>query len=168
MRIVRPRAVVLTVLSAILLGAGCAATPTTSWQPGPTSAAASGSTSPAASPAASPSGGSGTSDTTQEMWREVQAYLAQHVAVLGADGRAWSLGLRDEDVAAADGDHPAIMVVLTFTPPVGGSARAATLRYDAVTHRVASHYVLVYRQVDGERIPLGRLQSPATDLPLPD
>jgi len=111
---------------------------------------------------------SGTSDTTREMWREVQAYLAQHVAVLGADGRAWSLGLRDEDVAAADGDHPAIMVVLTFTPPVGGSARAATLRYDAVTHRVASQYVLVYRHVDGERIPLGRLQSPATDLPLPD
>ncbi|MGP1675229.1 MAG: hypothetical protein ACTS8Z_08460 [Candidatus Limnocylindrales bacterium] len=71
MRFTRPRSVLLTVLAAVLLGAGCGAAPTTYWVPGPTSGpAASGSAAPTtpasspAAPAASPSGGSGTSDTT--------------------------------------------------------------------------------------------------------
>jgi hypothetical protein len=46
--------------------------------------------------------------------------------------------------------------------------RGATLRYDVVTHKVASHNVLVYfRKAPGaDARPLVRLQAPATTVVL--
>lgn len=93
-------------------------------------------------------------------------YIAQHAGVTGADGRAWVAEVRGvhlDDVA----DHAVLAATLVFTPPAGASAKAARLRYDAVSHRVASHYVLVYRLEGGGRVPLGRLQPPAVTLSLP-
>ena len=96
---------------------------------------------------------------------DLPRYLNQHVGVLGADGQPWIA--RIEDTGAADGDHPAIAIKMSFGPPPGALARPASLRYDAVTHRVASHYALVYRRVGDQLVPLGRLQSPAITLNLP-
>ena len=89
-------------------------------------------------------------------------YLIQHAGVMGDDGRAWEVEVRD-----VRDSHAALAATLTFTPAAGGSARASSLCYDAVTHRVASHYVLVYRRDGHALVPLGRLQSPTTTLRLP-
>ena len=97
---------------------------------------------------------------------EAGRYIAQHAGVTGADGRAWAAAVRDvhpDDVA----DHPVLAATLVFTPPAGASAKAVRLRYDAVSHRIASHYVLVYRRDGGALAPLGRLQPPAVTLGLP-
>lgn len=96
---------------------------------------------------------------------ETGDYLAAHVAVIGADGRAWTSTI--VSLRADDGDHPALAAMLAFAPTEGGSSRATSLRYDAVTHRIASHHVLVYRCVGEALVPLGRLQAPATTLRLP-
>ena len=96
---------------------------------------------------------------------ELSRYLGKHVGVIGADGQSWLA--KFEDMASADGEHPVIVIVLSFTPPPGASALPASLRYDAVNHRVTSHYALVYRRAGDKLVPLGRLQSPATVLKLP-
>jgi hypothetical protein len=95
-------------------------------------------------------------------------YISDHASIVGSDGAPWTAELKD--VASADGrngEHPIIVVLLAFTPSPGASARPARLRYDAVNHRVASHYVLVYRRLGEDTVPLGRLQSPDRELPLP-
>lgn len=104
-------------------------------------------------------------DTQADISAELFRYLKQHVSVVGADGQPWLA--KFEDMASADGEHLVIVIVLSFTPPPGASSSPASLRYDAVTHRVASHYALVYHRVGEKLIPLGRLQSPATTLKLP-
>jgi hypothetical protein len=96
--------------------------------------------------------------------RGADRYVGDHADIVGADGRTWTAAVGP--VAAARG-HPGVVVELLFRPPTGASTRAASLRYDAVNHRVASHHVLVYRR-DGDALaPLGRLQSPVTELKLP-
>ena len=95
---------------------------------------------------------------------EVSRYLRDHVAIVGADGQVWRASLGD--VAHVDGDHPAMTAEMSFSAPPGASAIPATLRYDAVNHRIASHYALVYRSKGAELAPLGRLQFPATTLKL--
>lgn len=96
---------------------------------------------------------------------ELSRYLTQHVGIVGADGQSWLAKV--ETITRADDDHPVIAIILSFTRPPGASVSPASLRYDAVNHRVASHYVLVYRRVGDRLIPLGRLQSPTTILNLP-
>lgn len=97
---------------------------------------------------------------------EAGRYIARHAVVTGADGRLWPSEVRETRPGERDG-HQTVDAILRFTAPPGGSDRAAMLRYDAVTHSVASHYVLVYRKVGEALAPLGRLQSPATELKLP-
>lgn len=97
---------------------------------------------------------------------EAGTYLARHAAVTGADGRAWLAEVRT--VEASERDGVAVMAVtVAFAPPTGAADQAVSLRYDAVTHRIASHHVRVYRRVGADLVPLGRLQSPTTELTLP-
>jgi len=96
--------------------------------------------------------------------RPLETYLRAHASVASADGRPWRMTF--ERLAVEDGDHPALSLTLAFAKPEGAAA-AATLRYDAVNHRIASHNVLVYRRVGEDLVPLGRLQAPATTLRLP-
>ncbi len=104
--------------------------------------------------------------TSGEPAGEAGRYVEQHAAVTGADGRLWLAEIRDVQPTDFDGD--AVMAVtLVFTPAAGASSQAASLRYDAVTHRIASHFVKVYRRTGGDLVPLVRLQSPATELALP-
>jgi hypothetical protein len=94
----------------------------------------------------------------------LEAYIRDHVAVTGADARPWSLRITRLELAG--GEHPAS---LEFAPAPDAAPRAASLRYDAVNHRIASHYVLVWRRdagPGGALIPLGRLQFPVAVLPL--
>ena len=95
----------------------------------------------------------------------LEPYLRAHIAVMGADGRRWPMGIMQQ--WADGGEHPAVGLVLRFPRPAGAALQGARLRYDAVTHRIASHYVLVYRRVGADLIPLGRLQTPDTVLKLP-
>ena len=104
-------------------------------------------------------------DARADVLLDLPRYLNQHVGVVGADGQSWRA--RVESIAPADDDHPVVAVMLNFTPPTAASAPPASLRYDVVTHRVASHYALVYRRVGDKLVPLGRLQSPVTTLKLP-
>lgn len=93
-------------------------------------------------------------------------YLLEHAEVIGADGRAWRKALGPVEPDTRDG--LAVMTVTAiFLPPPGSAQKAAALRYDAVNHRIASHFVLVYRRVGEALVPLARLQMPTTDLPLP-
>jgi len=97
---------------------------------------------------------------------EAGTYVARHAAVTGADGRAWQIDVRA--VKPSERDGVAVMAVtVAFAPPPGAAGQAASLRYDAVTHRIASHHVRVYRRVGEGLVPLGRLQSPTTELKLP-
>jgi hypothetical protein len=97
---------------------------------------------------------------------EAGGYVVRHAAVIGADGRGWVPLVRE--VAPGDLDGYAIMSVrLGFSPPADGASQAAGLKYDAVTHRIASHFVLVFRRTGDGLVPLGRLQSPTTELKLP-
>ena len=94
----------------------------------------------------------------------LETYLRAHISAASADGHPWPMTF--ERMAVEGGDHPALSLSLGFAKPEAAAA-GATLRYDAVNHRVASHYVLVYRR-EGETLrPLGRLQSPAVALPIP-
>ena len=85
----------------------------------------------------------------------LEAYLRAHVSLATTDGRALPMVITK--VKAEGGDHPAVTASLRV------EGQSVSLRYDAVTHKVASHYALVY--LDGK--PLGRLQLPATTLALP-
>lgn len=106
---------------------------------------------------------------------QLRSYLPAHASIRGADGQAWSAEVSGISSGHEGGyssrerseGHPFLVAVLTFTPAAGASIEAKTLRYDAVTHRVASHYVLVYRKVGEGKTPLGRLQTPTTELQLP-
>jgi hypothetical protein len=100
-----------------------------------------------------------------ERGRPADRYVGEHADIFGADGRTWTAEVGPVAASSAR-EHPGVVVELLFKPPVGAATKAATLRYDAVNHRVASHYVLVYRRIGEQLVPLGRLQSPATELKL--
>ena len=104
--------------------------------------------------------------TTADLRRHaLEAYLRAHVAVEGADGRRWPMGIMEQRLDVSD--HPAVRLLLRFPAPAGAAVRGARLRYDVVNHRIASHYVLVYRRTADGFAPLGRLQAPDARLPLP-
>lgn len=93
-------------------------------------------------------------------------YVLRHIDVVGADGGLWRKQATGAEADTRGG--VAVMVVsLAFRPQPDGNPRAARLRYDAVTHRIASHYVLVYRREGDTLVPLARLQTPTTEVQLP-
>ena len=93
----------------------------------------------------------------------LETYVRAHITVTAEDRQPWrTIQLQ---MAISNDNHPMPNLSLSFAGPPG--ARKPTLRYDAVNHRVASHYALVYHRVGGKLVPLGRLQSPATTLTLP-
>jgi hypothetical protein len=93
---------------------------------------------------------------------ELESYIRAHVAVAAADGRPWPTIRR---MTAEGGEHPALILQLAFARP--SAAGPASLLYDAVNHRIASHYVLIYRKGPfGGLRPLGRLQYPDAVLAL--
>ena len=94
----------------------------------------------------------------------LEAYMRAHTAVLDAGGRSWAVTV--ERIDATGSDHPVLTITTRFAAPARG-ATAHMFRYDAVNHRIASLYALVYHLVGDKRVPLGRLQSPATTLVLP-
>lgn len=95
----------------------------------------------------------------------LESYVRAHIAVTAADGQLWVVTQLQIEIDVDD--HPQLKLSMRFLPPGGGRHGASSLRYDAVNHRVASHYVLVYSRVGDKLVPLGRLQSPATTLKLP-
>jgi hypothetical protein len=96
----------------------------------------------------------------------LRTYVLDRVAVMGAEGRAWPASVTRFEFDNIE--RPTLEVSLSFAAPVAAAGRAGTFRYDAVTHRIASHYVLVYLRdaPSGDVRPLGRLQAPAVTLPL--
>jgi len=94
----------------------------------------------------------------------LETYLRAHISAVSEDGHPWAMTF--ERMAVEGADHPTLALTLDFAKPEGPASGAASLRYDAVNHRVASHYVLIYRR-EGETLrPLGRLQFPAVALPI--
>jgi hypothetical protein len=96
----------------------------------------------------------------------LRTYVLDHAAVVGSDGRAWPariIRLEFDNL-----QNPTLEVSASFQTPARADRRGASFRYDAVTHRVASHNVLIYlRDAPGaDPRPLGRLQAPATTLSL--
>jgi hypothetical protein len=92
----------------------------------------------------------------------LEAYVREHVA-LRTGAQTWSV--TSSRLSLDIGDHPALKATLIFAaPPTTGPAE---LRYDAVLHRVASHYALVYWQASGALKPLVRLQLPHATVALP-
>lgn len=97
----------------------------------------------------------------------LRRYVLAHVTVVDVEGRA--LPARVARLEFDNVQRETLELSLNVQAPAatvgGGGAR---LRYDAVTHRIASHNVLVYfRGAAGmDPRPLGRLQAPATELPL--
>lgn len=95
---------------------------------------------------------------------ELEGYVRAHVSLLSADGRAWPLSIRG--MTATGGEHPALALRLVFARPAAAKG-PAVLHYDAVNHRIASHFVLVYRRGGfGGLQPLARLQFPQVTAPL--
>ena len=93
----------------------------------------------------------------------LETYVRAHIAITVPDGQPWPMN--QLWISVVNIEHLTLSISLLFAEPPG--ARKPTLRYDAVNHQVASHYALVYRRVGGKLVPLGRLQSPATMLPIP-
>jgi hypothetical protein len=89
----------------------------------------------------------------------LEAYLRDHMELKASDGRPW--GMRIEALSAIrDHDHDLMEAKVRFSPPAGADQGIA-LVYDAVLHKVASHYALVYLDAGAAgEIPLARLQSP--------
>lgn len=106
--------------------------------------------------------------TTDGAGREVlERYVRAHIAITGLDGRTWPMNVKD--LQLRDGEPPVLALAMAFARPPGAAPQKAHLRYDAVNHRVASHYVLVYLRgadPEGPLTPWGRLQFPFADLPL--
>ena len=97
----------------------------------------------------------------------LEAYVRAHVGVTGTDARPWDMRITRLELEG--GEHPALALSLAFAPAPGAAPRAASLRYNAVTDRIASHCVLVWRREvgpGGALVPLARLQFPVAVLPL--
>lgn len=94
---------------------------------------------------------------------DLEAYLRLHVAVRSLDGALWRMAI--EHLGA--GEHAALNLSLRFNRPPGARAGAIQFDYDAVSHAVASHYILVYVRDRAEPDvlrPAARLQIPVRSL----
>ena len=72
---------------------------------------------------------------------ELSRYLLQHVGVRSG-GQDWQASPPRLEVVGTDASAE-LNAVIELHAPAGGDARAPTLRYDAITHEVRTHRVLV-------------------------
>ena len=101
---------------------------------------------------------------------ELQSYALAHVHPVTADGRPFSVqfvSMRIETVENA----PYLVVHLVFTPPAKANVDLFTLQYDAITHEIVTHVVLVSLRSDSkahiplnEPLLLGMLRGPRKSL----
>ena len=84
----------------------------------------------------------------------LEAYLAEHIRPLTADGEPWAVQVDSMSVNEAEqtatGPYQELTARLTLTPPAGASTRTFTLDYDAVIHQVVTHSALVSVRQDWE------------------
>ncbi len=97
-------------------------------------------------------------------------YLLDHVGARSPDGRAWAVQLRSLSTGNL-GDHDALIARLDLRVPPGAGSRRFDLRFDAITHEVMSHVVVVLLRSDfykGELLVepqlVAGLQHPVTSL----
>lgn len=75
---------------------------------------------------------------------QIRDYLADHFAASTREGAAWTVSV--DDIAtpqSADTSYAELAATITLEPPAGASVRQFALHYDAVIHKVATHYALV-------------------------
>lgn len=91
--------------------------------------------------------GGGAEAVVRERGDALRDYLTEHVRALTPGGQPWTVRVGDLSVSGAEqtatGPYQELVAHLTLTPPAGASARAFTLRYDAVIHQVVTHSALV-------------------------
>lgn len=77
----------------------------------------------------------------------LQAHLQDHLRVTAPDGRAFAVSAPSLTLQhVADGDT--LLAQVALDAPAGVSARAFTLAYDAVVHKVVTHNVYVFVRHD--------------------
>lgn len=99
-------------------------------------------------------------------------YFRQHVAVRAPDGRGWNVEVLQMEVAASE--QPVDLVVrMRWRPPKDAPVRRFALTYDAVSHEVMNHIVVVSARRTGnsasaekpaEPEPLGVMRSFSREL----
>ena len=96
----------------------------------------------------------------------LRRYILGHAAIADQNGRRWPAQITRLDFDNIQ--RGTLVVSLSFKAPVAADRSGATLRYDVVTHSVASHNVLVYfrEEPEADARPLVRLQAPTTTLAL--
>jgi hypothetical protein len=77
----------------------------------------------------------------------LEAYVAKHVAVSGADGTPWTVRLGVASVKQISG-APAFVVPLAIMPPGGQEVRDFKLRYDVILEQLVTHKALVSVRTD--------------------
>lgn len=92
---------------------------------------------------------------------QISAYLSNHIGVTAPDGSSWDIGVGNIAVVIEAIPYAEIMVDITMTPPPGASIRNFTLVYNAVMHRVATHYAVVSVHEDWFG---GRVQSDPSEI----
>jgi hypothetical protein len=81
-------------------------------------------------------------------------YIGQHVAISSQDGRAWSVKVRTLHVAA--NEQPMDLIAqLELRPPPGAPLHRFSLHYDAISHEVMNHIILVSVRSDWRNALLG-------------
>jgi hypothetical protein len=88
------------------------------------------------------------------------AYLLRHLSAETSQGQPWKVEVRSVQNTTYF-DHAYLSAQVEFTPPAGASARAFVLVYDAVTHEVRNHVVIVLARGAANPALLGALQYPA-------
>ncbi|MFC4453592.1 HupE/UreJ family protein [Deinococcus sonorensis] len=91
----------------------------------------------------------------QQYRTSLRAYLADHLAVSGSTGQAWTVTIGEPALSSvqqtATGASPEFVVPAMLTPPPGGSVRDFTLQYDAIVREVRTHTILVSVRRDWAR-----------------
>ncbi|WP_161884360.1 HupE/UreJ family protein [Deinococcus alpinitundrae] len=85
----------------------------------------------------------------------LRSYIAQHLALTGASGQAWTVEIGQPTLSqvqqTATGAYQEFLVPVTLIPPAGASVRDFTLKYDAIVREVKTHSILVSVRRDWER-----------------
>jgi hypothetical protein len=86
---------------------------------------------------------------------ELRAYLLAHIHPVSADGRAWTVSIRDLQVQPAEqsasGPYQELTAHLWLQPPAGVSTKDFTLHYDVIIHQLVTHKALVAIRQDWEK-----------------
>lgn len=78
------------------------------------------------------------------------AYVARHVSVSGADGRAWGTTVTNGRVEPVDG-APSFIASVVFTPPAGQHVTDFRLHDDVILEQLVTHRILVRLRSDFRR-----------------